>query len=380
MPLQPVATRAMNLVPDRITDEEGESMLRAVFNLFGKWGITDEEAGVLLDLPVRTYRRWKAGQPGRLNRDMKARLSEPLGNPQSATYHLWRCRTKSRLDQGAERGFSRPFRSRRHAWRRTDRLDAGSPIRRCGARRLVVAVADVPISQIQWQHSVRIIRGVFPPINLFEDIAEPEDWSFLVSAEQKTNPRQMETIGNIDLVPAERRVRGPGASYLMAPFTHTTVDWPSRFSAGRQGVLYVARDFEPAVCETAYHHARFMAATNEAPGWGSRFRELLIDVIAELHDIRGKAPVLRELLDPDNCTKSQQFGASLLAIGSEGIACPSVRGEGDCAGLFYPDLAHNPAQGRHLEFQWDGTRVDLVRNAATGDVFRIVEQLPRQEW
>lgn len=79
MALQPVTTRAPDFVPDQITDEEGGAMLRAVFNLFGKWDITDEEAAVLLDLPVRTYRRWKAGQPGRLDRDMKARLSNLLG-------------------------------------------------------------------------------------------------------------------------------------------------------------------------------------------------------------------------------------------------------------------------------------------------------------
>ena len=79
MALQPVTTRAPDFVPDQITDEEGGAMLRAVLNLFGKWDITDEEAAVLLDLPVRTYRRWKAGQPGRLDRDMKARLSNLLG-------------------------------------------------------------------------------------------------------------------------------------------------------------------------------------------------------------------------------------------------------------------------------------------------------------
>ena len=77
--LQPIATRAPDFVPDQITDEEGGAMLRAVLNLFGKWEVTDEEASVLLDLPVRTYRRWKAGQPGRLDRDMKARLSNILG-------------------------------------------------------------------------------------------------------------------------------------------------------------------------------------------------------------------------------------------------------------------------------------------------------------
>ena len=79
MALQHVSTRAPNFVPDQITDEEGGAMLHAVLNLFGKWDITDEEAAVLLDLPVRTYRRWKAGQPGRLDRDMKARLSNLLG-------------------------------------------------------------------------------------------------------------------------------------------------------------------------------------------------------------------------------------------------------------------------------------------------------------
>ena len=79
MALQHVSTRAPNFVPDQITDEEGGAMLHAVLNLFGKWDITDKEAAVLLDLPVRTYRRWKAGQPGRLDRDMKARLSNLLG-------------------------------------------------------------------------------------------------------------------------------------------------------------------------------------------------------------------------------------------------------------------------------------------------------------
>lgn len=79
MTLQPVATHAPDFVPEQITDEEAGAMFRAVLNLFGKWDITDEEAAILLDLPLRTYRRWKARQPGRLDRDMKARLSNLLG-------------------------------------------------------------------------------------------------------------------------------------------------------------------------------------------------------------------------------------------------------------------------------------------------------------
>jgi hypothetical protein len=79
MALQPLHTKAPHFAPEPITDAEGGALLRATLNLFGKWDITDEEAAVLLDLPVRTYRRWKAGQPGRLDRDTKARLSNILG-------------------------------------------------------------------------------------------------------------------------------------------------------------------------------------------------------------------------------------------------------------------------------------------------------------
>lgn len=79
MALQALETKAHDFTPEPVSDEEGGAMLRAVLAMFGKWEITDEEAAVLLDLPVRTYRRWKAGQPGRLDRDTKARLSNLLG-------------------------------------------------------------------------------------------------------------------------------------------------------------------------------------------------------------------------------------------------------------------------------------------------------------
>lgn len=54
-------------------------MFRATVNLFRLWGITDEQAATLLDLPLRTYRRWKAGELGRIDRDGKARLSNLMG-------------------------------------------------------------------------------------------------------------------------------------------------------------------------------------------------------------------------------------------------------------------------------------------------------------
>lgn len=236
----------------------------------------------------------------------------------------------------------------------------------------MITPGDVPERPVHWPDGVRIIRSSYPPIDLFEDIADPEDWPLLISAEQKTNPRLMDTIGKLDLVPAQRRVGGPGASYLMAPFTHTSTDRPSRFSDGRLGVLYIASDFETAVHETIHHHGRFMAATNQDPGWTSQFRELVMEVDARLHDIRGLGATAEPLLDPEDYDPSQSFGAALRSDGSDGIAYPSVRGEGDCVGLFYPDGARDPVQARHLSYHWDGKSVTMIRDDGSGDIYRVV--------
>ncbi|MGZ9034164.1 MAG: RES family NAD+ phosphorylase, partial [Rhodospirillales bacterium] len=216
--------------------------------------------------------------------------------------------------------------------------------------------AVVPTGRVEWRGARRIIRSLYPPIALFEDIADPEDWPLLLAAEQKSNPRLMETLGALDLVPPGRRVAGPGGSVLMAPFTHVSTDRPTRFSSGRYGVLYVAERFQTALLETMHHHGQFMAQTREAPGWTSQFREVVMDVEARLHDLRGDDPALAPALDPDSYVASQALASALRAAGSDGLVYPSVRHPvGECVGLFYPDLARDPVQGRHLSYHWDGT-------------------------
>lgn len=232
---------------------------------------------------------------------------------------------------------------------------------------------DPSLTHVTWDRAVRIIRSAFPPIDLFEDIADPADWPLLISAEQKTNPRIMTAIGNLDLIPPARRVGGPGASYLMAPFTHVSPDRKSRFGDGSFGVLYVAKLFETALFETIHHHARFMARTDEAPGWTSQFREIILDVSAELYDLRGSSG-RGPFLDREDYQASQLLARALRSDNMDGLVYPSVRhAAGECVALFYPDCAANPVQGRHLDYHWDGARVDLIRDAGSGDVFRLVD-------
>jgi RES domain len=240
----------------------------------------------------------------------------------------------------------------------------------------VIDTAALPLSSVTWESAVRIVRSIYPPIDLFEDISDPADWPLLISAEQKTNPRLMEQFGNLDLVPEGRRVGRTGATYLMAPFCHVSHDRKSRFSDGSFGVLYVGNAFEVALLETIYHHERFMARTREAAGWTSQFREIVLNIDARLHDLRKPDADQLQALDPDNYAVSQVLVAQLRAASSDGVVYPSARHKGgECVGLFYPDLATDAVQGRHLDYHWDGTRVDLYRNPSNGHVFRIVPDL-----
>ncbi len=115
-----------------------------------------------------------------------------------------------------------------------------------------------------------------------------------------------------------------------------------------------------------------MARTQERAGWTSQFRELVLNVQASLHDLRSGDLRWATALDPDSYTESQRFGRAMRAAASEGIVYPSRRDTaGECVGLFHPDLAKHVTQARHLDYHWDGKRVDLYRDAGTGQVFRV---------
>ncbi|CTQ34799.1 RES family NAD+ phosphorylase [Jannaschia rubra] len=222
--------------------------------------------------------------------------------------------------------------------------------------------------RVTWARTHRIVRTLHPPIDLFEDIADPVDWEALASAAGKTDPAAMQAAGRLDLVPAARRVGGPGASHLMAPFVHCSPDRPGRFSDGSYGVYYAGDATEVALREVAHHHGVFLRATAEAPGWTGQFRELLGSVDAVLHDV-GPAP---GVLDPVDYAAAQALAARLRAGGSDGVVYPSVRAPGGmCIAVFWPDVLPVPVQGDPFEFHFDGAAVDRVRNRRTAEIWAV---------
>lgn len=70
-----------------ITDEEAAALARTTVNLCRAWGLTDSEARVLMgDMARRTWARWKTGDIGRIDRDLRARMAILMGIHKALRY------------------------------------------------------------------------------------------------------------------------------------------------------------------------------------------------------------------------------------------------------------------------------------------------------
>lgn len=217
----------------------------------------------------------------------------------------------------------------------------------------------IPVNLVEWKPCFRIIPSRFPPISLFERIADPADWDALAELESVTNSRIREEIGDISLVPPDERVGGPGSSAIMAAFTHLNPEG-SRFTDGTFGVFYAAGDIVTAIEETKHHRIRFMAATSQ-PAMQLDMRVYVVDLVAELHDLRGLQNMHPLVYHPSSYAAGQHLAAGLRKDGSNGIAYDSVRKPGgECVAIFRPKVLSNCRQERHLCYVWEGATIKDV--------------------
>ncbi|WP_114240950.1 RES family NAD+ phosphorylase [Dyella sp. C9] len=213
-----------------------------------------------------------------------------------------------------------------------------------------------PLKRIRWSHAYRIVPSRFPPVGVFDRIAEPGDLEALYRIEAMTNPRLRNEIGELQLVPPERRVSGPGTTPVMAAFTHLNPEG-SRFSDGSWGVFYAGHSVATAVEETVYHRERFLAATAEPP-CDIEMRCYRTSIQARLHDLRGGWKAEH---DPDNYAAGIALARRLRADGSDGLVYDSVRHRGgECVAVFYPDRVGPCTQAQHLMYRWDGKCIAQV--------------------
>jgi len=215
-----------------------------------------------------------------------------------------------------------------------------------------------PVTELDWPHLYRIVSSEYPPINFFEQLVDPELMDELYFIESLTNDRLRDEAGDIALVPADDRITGPGASPVMAAFTHASPNCPSRFSDGSYGLYYASKTLETAIEETKYHRARFLAYTNEDAGEIS-MRVYMGNVIKPMHDVRGDS--FEQLHNPEDWKASQALGQAMKVINSWGIVYRSVRDAGgECIAALRPPAVSIPKQGAHLSYVWDGLGITDV--------------------
>lgn len=219
--------------------------------------------------------------------------------------------------------------------------------------------ADIPVAELVWLPCHRLVASRFPTVGLYDSIALPEDLDVVFAVEALTNPRLRQEMGALSLVPAAHRVSGPGATLIMAAFTHLNPEG-SRFSDGSFGVFYAAATLETAIAEVSHHRARFLARTAEPP-IDIDLRWLKADLRAQVHDIRatttalGEPTALAEVYDPAHYGASQALGRALRALGSLALAFDSVRHPGgQCVAVFAPRALSRARAAGHLGMHWDG--------------------------
>ena len=165
---------------------------------------------------------------------------------------------------------------------------------------------------MRWQQACRIVPTRYPAVTLFDRVADAADFEALYALEALTNERAREELGQVERVPPDDRVFGPGSGPIMAAFTHVNL-LGSRFSGGEHGVFYAARERATAV------------------------------------------------YDPDDYAAAQALGRRLRTAGSAGVAYRSVRHErGQCVGLFRPRGASRCLHAAYLLYAWDGERFSDV--------------------
>ena len=206
---------------------------------------------------------------------------------------------------------------------------------------------------VRWPKASRIVPTRYPAITLFDRVADASDFDALYALEALTNERLREQLGQIDRVAPADRVYGAGSGPIMAAFTHLNTEG-SRFSAGDFGVFYAARDRATAVAETCFHHARFLADTQQ-PAMHLPMRLYTVAVSSRLHDLRPVAAAPAAVHDSSSYTASRALGARLHALGSPGVVYRSVRRPGGtCVGLFSPRGANACLHVAYLLYAWDG--------------------------
>ncbi len=207
----------------------------------------------------------------------------------------------------------------------------------------------------------RLVNSKFPPIALFDDVADADEFELLYQLQARTNPRLLNEAGRIEQLPRHEIPFGiAGCSYAVAPFTHINPAG-SRFSAGSYGVLYLADTMPTALAEVRHHQQNYWQGIS-----GLAFERIVLRGLScqfiqhNMADI-SHLPEQHPVYAADDYSASRMLGCKTRASGLPGLKYRSVRSSGQqCWALFTPSPVQSIVQSSHYEMIWDGRRISSV--------------------
>lgn len=202
----------------------------------------------------------------------------------------------------------------------------------------------------------RLVPSQFPPIGVFDTVANAEDAIAAMRLESLTNDRLQMPLSRTGLLRNDEWLVGqPGAQPVMAAFLHAAPEG-GRFTGPKLGAWYSARSLKTAIAETVYHQSRRVLASEGLQMQTTiSMREWTHNFDVRFADLRGKQAEFPELYHPDSYARSQVFGEKIRATAIAGIVYDSVRHEGGtCMVMYRPRMVAPVKQGVHLEYRWTG--------------------------
>ncbi len=227
----------------------------------------------------------------------------------------------------------------------------------------MVVPKGLPVRADARCQAYRLVNSKFPPIDLFDDVADAEEFEILYQLQALTNPRLHNETGRLELIPRSEIPFGiPGCSYATAPFTHVNPAG-SRFSDGSYGVLYLADSMETALAEVRHHQEQYWSNVE-----GLNFERFVFRGLSCQFNEAGlldatSVPMSEPIYDADDYTHSRQFGRLVRQGGFPGLRYHSVRNPGQhCWALLTPKRVLSIIQTAHYEMIWNAgiTSVSVI--------------------
>lgn len=219
----------------------------------------------------------------------------------------------------------------------------------------MVAAEDLAALPAKPVRAYRLVNSKFPPIAIFDDVADENEFEELYALQSLTNPRMLNQAGKLELIMRSDIPFGiPGCSYATAPFTHVNPDG-SRFSDGSFGVLYLADCMETAIAEVRYHQQFYWSRVPDLRYDRFVFRGLTVrfDEAGGLDAL--PVPRTDAIYSPTDYGASQVLGRGALKAGATGIRYHSVRQlDAVCWALLTPRQVKSVVQTAHYEMVWSG--------------------------